>query len=192
MCKPTELVSGKARVQSQVCLTPSTQVLYPRCCIQKTPRLARAISVQMLPESHRCEGLLLSLGSFVFRQSFSLARYTLSSLTIVWFAPSCSSGPSFQTLHLSRPLGAYCTPLPIPCFLFSRRLELREKWWVTWALGHWEKNGGGDCLQHGILVHPLLGSSMGLYEFHQENSLFCASNELHLRGHSASRFSYSS
>lgn len=21
--------------------------------------------------------------------------------------------------------------------------------------------GGGDCLQHGILVHPLLGSSMG-------------------------------
>ena len=47
VCKPTELVSGKARVQSQVCLTPSTQVVYPRCCIQKTPRLT-------VPSVFRC------------------------------------------------------------------------------------------------------------------------------------------
>lgn len=58
---------------------------------------------------------------------------------------------------------------------------------VTWALGHWEKNGGGDGLQHGIFVHPLL-DQVWPYEFHQENSLFCASNELHLRGHSVQAF----
>lgn len=54
----------------------------------------------------------------------------------------------------------------------------------TWALGHWEKNGGwglpaawNSCSSSPWIKHGLL------YEFHQENSLFCASNELHLRGH---------